>query len=142
MVVDDEAGDMQLIRLALSEAPFPCQVTAAINGREALDLLRAPNPSRQPFQPDLMFLDLNMPQMNGKEVLQEMKADPRLATIPVVVLTTSMAERDVLASYALGASGYITKPMDLDQFFKAIRGVQEYWFGTVRRPRVNRFAEG
>jgi CheY-like chemotaxis protein len=89
-----------------------------------------------------MLLDLNMPQMNGREVLKEMKADPQLAHIPVVVLTTSGVERDVSASYALGASGFVTKPMDMDEFFRAIRGVEEYWFGTVRRPRPNLLAAG
>lgn len=131
MVVDDAAGDVQLVKLAVAEAPYPCAVTAAGNGREALDLLRDEG---TPARPDLILLDLNMPQMNGKETLKELKADPQLATIPVVVLSTSAVERDVTASYALGASGYITKPMDMDEFFQAVRRVEEYWFDTVRRP--------
>lgn len=137
MVVDDEAGDVELIRLAIAESPFRCRITSAGNGREALAILRTASSTDGPVRPDLMLLDLNMPQMSGKEVLKEMKADPALACIPVVVLTTSMVERDVVASYALGASGFITKPMDMDEFFQAIRSVQEYWFGTVRRPRMN-----
>lgn len=131
MVVDDAAGDVQLVKLAVAEAPYSCAVTAAGNGREALDLLRDEG---TPARPDLILLDLNMPQMNGKETLKELKADPQLATIPVVVLSTSAVERDVTASYALGASGYITKPMDMDEFFQAVRRVEEYWFDTVRRP--------
>lgn len=131
MVVDDAVGDVQLVKLAVAEAPYPCAVTTAGNGREALDKLRGDD---TPSRPDLIFLDLNMPQMNGKETLKELKSDPDLATIPVVVLSTSAVDRDVTTSYALGASGYITKPMDMDEFFQAVRRVEEYWFNTVRRP--------
>ncbi|MGE5476666.1 MAG: response regulator [Bacteroidales bacterium] len=141
-MVDDEPGDVELIRLAIAESPYPCKVSTAGNGREALELLRRNGTPEQAEAPDLMLLDLNMPQMNGREVLKEMKADPQLAHIPVVVLTTSGVERDVSASYALGASGFVTKPMDMDEFFRAIRGVEEYWFGTVRRPRPNLLAAG
>lgn len=142
LVVDDEPGDVELIRLALAESPYRCHVTSAGNGREALDFLRGQRAASKASSPDLMLLDLNMPQMNGREVLREMKADPDLAHIPVVVLTTSVVERDVLASYSLGASGFVTKPMDMDEFFRAIRGVEEYWFGTVRRPRIGGFSAG
>lgn len=135
LLVDDAPGDVELARLALTEGRFLCNVTVAVNGREALAALRRSEPRfRDAPMPDLILLDLNMPQMNGREVLAEMKNDPALAHIPVVVLTTSDVERDVIASYSLGAAGFVTKPVDVDQLFKAIHGVQEYWFAVVRCP--------
>lgn len=135
LLVEDEAGDIELAKLALAESPFPCAVTVAVNGKEAMALLRKQPPYGEAPFPDLVLLDLNMPQMNGREVLKAMKADPILAGIPVVVLTTSDVERDVVATYDLGAAGYITKPVDMDELFKAVHSVEEYWFGTVRRPQ-------
>jgi len=134
MVVDDEPGDVELIRLALADGRFICNVTVAVNGTEAMAMLRKQPPHSGLPTPDLMLLDLNMPQKNGKEVLKEMKADPALALIPVVVLTTSDAERDVVLSYQLGAAGYVTKPINDDALFATIRRVEEYWFSVVRRP--------
>jgi CheY-like chemotaxis protein len=135
LLVDDEPGDVDLVKLALADGRFPCAVSVCINGKEAMRFLRKEAPRFADAKtPDLMLLDLNMPQMNGKEVLREMKADPALAAIPVVVLTTSDVERDVVASYDLGASGYIAKPIDMDHLFQAIHSVEEYWFGAVRRP--------
>jgi len=134
MVVDDEPGDVDLIKLALTEGRFIFNVTVAVNGKEAMAMVRRQPPYSATPAPDLMLLDLNMPQMGGKEVLAEMKADPALAVIPVVVLTTSDVERDVVASYRLGAAGYVTKPVDVDALFAAIRGIQDYWFSVVRRP--------
>ncbi|HLN23014.1 MAG TPA: response regulator [Patescibacteria group bacterium] len=134
LIVDDEPGDVDLTRLALADGPFSCNVTVAVNGEEAMAILRRHPPHSQAQTPDLVLLDLNMPQMNGREVLAALKADPALSTIPVVVLTTSDVERDVVASYQLGAVGYVTKPLDCDALFQTIRGVEEYWFGIVRRP--------
>ena len=133
MIVDDEPGDIELTRLALAEGRFICNITVAINGKEAMAMLRKQPPYTEAPTPHLMLLDLNMPMKNGKEVLAEMKADPALSVIPVVMLTTSDVERDVVASYQLGASGYITKPVDVGGLFAAIRGTQEYWFAVVRR---------
>jgi len=135
LVVDDEPGDVELIRLALAEGRFVSRVTVAVNGRQAMSILRKEAPQHQAaVTPDLVLLDLNMPLMNGREVLQAMKADPALASIPVVILTTSDVERDIIASYQLGASGFITKPADMEQLFHSIHGVEDYWFGIVRRP--------
>ncbi|MBF0325895.1 MAG: response regulator [Alphaproteobacteria bacterium] len=138
LIVDDEPGDIDLVRLALAEGRFLCHTMVAINGKEAMAVLRreAPRFTDAPT-PDLVLLDLNMPQMNGREVLRAMKEDPLLANIPVVVLTTSDVERDIVASYDLGASGYIAKPVDMDQLFRAIHSVEEYWFCAVRRPPRN-----
>jgi CheY-like chemotaxis protein len=135
LIVDDEPGDVDLVKLALAEGRFICETHVAINGKEAMAFLtRQPPRHENAPQPDLVLLDLNMPQMNGKEVLVAMRADPTLASIPVVVLTTSDVERDVVSSYDLGASGYIAKPVDMDQLFNAIHSVEEYWFSAVRRP--------
>ena len=134
MIVDDEPGDVELTKLALQEGRFDCNITVAVNGEEAMAMLRRQPPYLATPRPDLIFLDLNMPRKNGKEVLSEVKADPKLACIPVVVLTTSDVERDIRASYQLGAAGYVTKPVNDDGLFQAIRGVEEYWFSVVRRP--------
>jgi len=134
LIVDDEPGDVELTRLALAEGRFTCNVTVAGDGEKAMAFLRKQPPYAAKLKPDLVLLDLNMPRKNGREVLFEMKADPMLSLIPVVVLTTSDAERDVVASYRLGAAGYVTKPADIDTLFQMIRGIEEYWFGTVRRP--------
>ena len=135
LVVDDEPGDVELVRLALAEGRFLCRTSVAINGRQALAFLRKEAPAHaEAPTPDLVLLDLNMPQMNGREVLAAMKSDPALARIPVVVLTTSDVERDIAISYDLGAAGYVTKPVDFDQMFQAIHGIEEYWFAIVRRP--------
>lgn len=129
MLVDDAPGDLELVKAALAESRFACNVTTAQNGVEAMERLRGEAPS-----PHLVLLDLNMPLMNGWEVLKAMKADPRLARIPVVVLTTSEIDRDLMKSYDLGAGGFVTKPLDVDRLFTVIHGIQEYWFETVRSP--------
>ncbi|MBC7953259.1 MAG: response regulator [Rhodospirillaceae bacterium] len=136
LLVDDEPGDVELTKLAIAESPFRCEIMVAENGMDAMALLRKEGDHAQARTPDLVLLDLNMPKMNGKEVLRHMKADPVLAPIPVVVLTTSDVERDVVATYGLGAAGYITKPVDLEDLFKAIHAVEDYWFNVVRRPQT------
>ena len=118
-------------RLAISPLVRPRICTT---GKDAMAVLRQQPPRAGCPVPDLVLLDLNMPQMDGREVLREIRGDPALATIPVVVLTTSEAERDVAASYGLGASGFVTKPVDVDELFKLIEAVEQYWFATVRRP--------
>ena len=138
LIVDDEPGDVELIRTAIVEGRFICRISVAQNGVEALAFLQKENPAySSAVTPDLVLLDLNMPRMNGYDVLKTMRTDPRLARIPVVVLTTSDAERDVFQSYDLGASGFVTKPVDIEQLFSAIHGVQDYWFGVVRKPIHN-----
>ena len=135
LVVDDEPGDVELIRAAIVEGRFICNVAVARNGLDAMTVLQKTAPEHtDAVTPDLVLLDINMPKMNGYDVLTAMRKDPKLARIPVVVLTTSDAERDVFRSYDLGASGFVTKPIDMDQLFSAIHGVQDYWFGVVRKP--------
>ena len=105
------------------------------DGVEALDFLHRRGPYADADPQDLILLDLNLPKMNGREVLAEIKQDPELRKIPVVVLTTSSAEADVLSAYDLHANCYITKPVDLDQFVKVVRSIEDFWLAIVRLPR-------
>ncbi|MBF0563132.1 MAG: response regulator [Alphaproteobacteria bacterium] len=138
LIVDDEPGDVSLTKMALREGRFLCNIAVAVNGEEAMEILRKQPPYADAPTPDLILLDLNMPQKNGKEVLKEMRADPDLVVIPVVVLTTSDVERDVVAAYELGASGYVTKPVEVDALFQIIRGIEQYWFSIVRLPTLKK----
>lgn len=133
LVVEDEPADVELIRMALTTGPYQCNVSVALNGREALDYLKS-HPTHTQGSPDLVLLDLNMPQMNGHEVLQAMKADLSLAAIPVVVLTTSEADKDVRSCYGLRAGGFVTKPTEVDDLVQVVHCIEEYWFSTVQRP--------
>jgi len=134
LVVDDDAGDVALVSQAIGEGPFPCIVERARDGIEALERLRPPTDNDDSDMPHLVLLDINMPRKNGHDVLNELKADTHLRDIPVVMLTTSDAERDIAIAYRAGASGYVTKPVDVDALFAAIQGIQEYWFGVMRLP--------
>lgn len=138
LLVEDEPADYHLVRMALKESKVLCNLHNAVDGVDALDFLRREGEYHQAPRPDLILLDLNMPRMDGREFLEVAKADPDLKHIPVVVLTTSEVERDVIASYRLGASGYITKPVDMDQFVEAIRQVGIYWFTLTRLPREDK----
>lgn len=135
LLVEDEPADANLVRSALKQNRVLCNMHHVMDGVEALAFLRREGQYRDAPQPDLILLDLNMPRMNGREFLEVMKADEELKPIPVVVLTTSDVERDVVASYKLGAAGYITKPVDMDQFIDAIRQLDSYWFVLARLPK-------
>ncbi|MCX7141286.1 MAG: response regulator [Proteobacteria bacterium] len=136
LLVEDEPADAHLVKTALSENHILADLRQVIDGREALEYLRHQGPrfAAAP-RPDLILLDLNMPRMDGRECLAALKRDPDLCNIPVVVLTTSDVERDVVSSYTLGAAGYITKPIDVLQFMAAIRDLGVYWFALVRLPQ-------
>lgn len=135
LLVEDEPADAHLVRSALKENKVLCNMSVVQDGVEALAYLRREGQYHDAAMPDLILLDLNMPRMNGREFLAAVKADEELKTIPVVVLTTSDVERDVVASYKLGAAGYITKPVDMDQFIDAIRQLDNYWFVLARLPK-------
>ncbi|EME71342.1 CheY-like receiver protein [Paramagnetospirillum caucaseum] len=138
LIVDDEPGDVELIRSAIVEGRFTCRTHVACDGVEAMAFMRKEGPAyAAAATPDLVLLDLNMPRMTGREVLAAMQSTGHLARIPVVVLTTSDVERDVLQAYDLGASGFVTKPVDIEQLYTAIHGIQDYWFGVVRKPGMD-----
>ncbi len=135
LLVEDEPADANLVRAALKAGKVFCNLHHVMDGVEALDFLHRKGQYADAPKPDLILLDLNMPRMNGREFLTAAKADDVLDSIPVVVLTTSDVERDVVTSYKLGAAGYITKPVDMEQFIEAIRQVGHYWFVLARLPK-------
>lgn len=133
LLAEDLPADAGLVREALREGRFYCTLDVVEDGEQALAYLRGEIAGAR--RPDLLLLDLNLPRLNGREVLAAMKQDPALHLIPVVVLTTSDVERDVEASYSLGAAGFVTKPLDVLEFFQAIHAIEDYWFTVVRRPK-------
>ncbi|MCF8016134.1 MAG: response regulator [Chromatiaceae bacterium] len=135
LLVEDEIADADLVRMAFEETRVLVRLHHVVDGVEALKFLRRETEaSAAAPRPDLILLDLNMPRMNGREFLQQVKQDEDLRAIPVVVLTTSDVERDVVESYGLGAAGYVVKPVDLDQLIHAIKGMESYWFTVVKLP--------
>ena len=134
LLVDDDPGDVLLTQKALKSGKLYNTLNVAKDGIEALEYLRQEGQFKDVNRPDLILLDLNMPRMNGKETLAEIKKDPNLKTIPVVVLTTSDADKDVLQSYDLHASCYVTKPVDLQQFTNVVQSLKEFWLCVVKFP--------
>ncbi len=134
MLVEDNPGDVRLTREALTDAKVLNNLTVAVDGVDAMALLRDVGTRPDAWEPDLVLLDLNLPRKDGREVLREVKADERLRHIPVVVLTTSKAEEDILRSYQLHANCYITKPVNLDQFMRVIQEVENFWLCVVKLP--------
>ncbi|HEX5338758.1 MAG TPA: response regulator [Gallionella sp.] len=136
LLMEDDPADANLIRTAIRECKVDCNLHHVPDGVEALAFLRQEgDPYRDMPQPDLILLDLNLPRMNGREFLAAVKADERFSGIPVVVLTTSEVERDVALVYKLGASGFITKPVDMAQFVEAMRKLLTYWLRLARLPK-------
>lgn len=134
LLVEDSPSDAELTKEALGEAKVANRLTLVEDGIQALRFLRQLAPYENASRPDLILLDLNLPRKDGREVLTEIKADPQLRTIPVVVLTTSQAEQDVLQAYELQANCYITKPVDFSQFLKVVRSIEDFWLAVVRLP--------
>ncbi|MBA3531017.1 MAG: response regulator [Ardenticatenales bacterium] len=134
LLVEDNAGDVRLIQEAFQEAQMRTTLHLAADGERALAFLRQEPGYEAATRPDLILLDLNLPRMDGTEVLAQIKADPHLKRIPVVVLTTSQAREDILKSYDLHANCYITKPADLSQFLQVVAVVEQFWFETVQLP--------
>lgn len=135
LLVEDNPGDVRLTMEALKEAKVVNKLTVVKDGIEALSLLRREGPHAGAARPDLILLDLNLPRKDGREVLAEIKADDNLKRIPVVILTTSQDEQDVLKTYNLYANCYITKPVDLDQFITVVKSIEDFWLGIVVLPR-------
>ena len=134
LLVEDNPGDVRLTIEALREGKVHNHLSVARDGVEALAFLRQEAPFADAPRPDVILLDLNLPKKDGREVLAEIKADEQLRRIPVVVLTTSKAEEDILRSYALHANCYVTKPVDLEQFITVVRSIEDFWFSIVRLP--------
>jgi chemotaxis family two-component system response regulator Rcp1 len=134
LLVEDNPGDVRLTREALRIGKVRNHLHVASDGVEAMAFLRREGPWKGAPRPDLVLLDLNLPRKSGREVLAEAKADPALANIPMVVLTTSQADEDVLRAYDSHANCYITKPVDLEQFLTVIRSIEDFWFNIVRLP--------
>ncbi len=134
LLVEDNPGDVRLTREALAEAKVRNNLAVASDGVEALAYLRREPPHENATRPDLVLLDLNLPRKDGREVLGEIKADPDLRRLPVVVLTTSTAEQDILESYNLYANCYINKPVDLEQFLGIVTSIEDFWLTIVRLP--------
>jgi CheY-like chemotaxis protein len=135
LLLEDEPADAFLVKMALKEGRVFANLHHVVDGREGLDFLQKIGKYANAPRPDLIFLDLNMPRMNGSEFLSEVKVDSSLNDIPVVVLTTSEVENDVVRSYKLGAASYISKPVDMPQFMAAIHQLNNYWFTLVRLPK-------
>jgi CheY-like chemotaxis protein len=134
LLVDDDAGDILMTRKALENGKIFNTLNCACDGVEALAYLRRQGEFAGASRPDLVVLDLNMPRMDGRELLSEMKQDAELRSIPTVVFTTSDSEQDISNMYKLQANCYITKPIDLEQFAKIVREIKSFWFTVVKLP--------
>ena len=134
LLVEDDPGDELITREAFEHNKLKNNLNVAHDGEEGLDYLYRRGPFAHAVRPDLILLDLNLPKYDGRQLLEKIKSDPDLARIPVVVLTTSSAEEDILRSYQLHANAYVTKPVDLDQFINAVRQIDEFFIQVVRLP--------
>lgn len=135
LLVEDSPGDVRLTQEVLKEAKVCNQLHVVGDGAEAMTFLRREGKYANSSRPDLILLDLNLPKKDGREVLGEIKSDENLRRIPVVILTISKSEEDVLKSYNLHANCYITKPVDLDQFLKVVKSIEDFWLTIVRLPK-------
>jgi two-component system, chemotaxis family, response regulator Rcp1 len=135
LLVEDNPGDVRLTEEALREGKVKNRLHVARDGVEAIEFLRRQGKFANATRPDLVLLDLNLPRKDGREVLAEIKNDPDLKMLPVVVLTTSSAEADILRTYSLHANCYIQKPVDLDQFVQVVKSIDDFWLTVVRLPK-------
>lgn len=135
LMVEDNPGDVRLTQEAFKDNKIKNNMYVAEDGERALDFLYRRNGFEAAVRPDLILLDLNLPKMDGRAVLKEIKEDPNLRRIPVVVLTTSEASEDIVRTYDLHANSYITKPVDFEQFIKVVRTIEDFWFSVVKLPQ-------
>jgi chemotaxis family two-component system response regulator Rcp1 len=146
LVVEDNAGDARLIREVLNDNKIFSSLFMVNDGVEAMDFLHNRGKYKKAPKPDLIILDLNLPRKDGREVLAEIKTDEVLKHIPIVIMTISQAEEDILKSYNLHANCYITKPIDLNQFVKVVKSIEDFWFSIVKLPpkveELNQESEG
>ena len=134
LLVEDDPGDVLMTREAFADYKIANNLNVVTNGEDAISYMRKQGPYADVPTPDLVLLDLNLPRRNGREVLREIKADPALRRVPIVVLTTSEAEEDVLAAYDLHANAYVRKPVDFEQFVAAVRAIDDFFITVVRLP--------
>jgi chemotaxis family two-component system response regulator Rcp1 len=137
LLVEDNPGDVDLTREALRESKIHLNLSVAVDGAEAVERLWRRGRHAEAPRPDLIVLDLNLPRIGGREVLSRLKADPELASIPVVVMTSSSAAEDVARSYALHANCFVSKPLDMEQFIKVVTSIENFWFSIVRLPEAS-----
>jgi len=135
LLVEDNPGDIRLTQETLKDSKLLNRMSVVVDGVEAMAFLRREGPYSAATRPDLILLDLNLPKKDGREVLTEIKADESLRRIPVVVLTTSDAQSDILKVYDLHANCYIKKPVDLDQFIEVVKAIEAFWFTIVKLPQ-------
>lgn len=133
-MVEDNQGDIVLIKKAFNDAKISNQLFVCRDGKEGLDFLQKKAPFQDAVTPDLILLDINMPRLSGLELLKIIKKDPVLGLTPVVMLTTSESEKDILESYRLHVSSYIRKPVEFVEFLDAVQQIQNYWFSIVKYP--------
>ncbi|MDP1793294.1 MAG: response regulator [Acidimicrobiales bacterium] len=134
LLVEDDPGDVLMTQEAFADYKIANRLSVVTNGEDAISYMRKQGRYADAVTPDLVLLDLNLPRRNGREVLREIKQDPELRHVPVVILTTSEAEEDVLASYQLHANAYVRKPVDFDQFVAAVRAIDDFFITVVRLP--------
>jgi len=134
LLIEDNPGDVRLAKEALEESKLRNNLSVVMDGVEALKYLQHEGKYSDTSTPDIILLDLNLPKKNGAEVLQEIKSDSKLKHIPVVILTSSKADEDVLKAYDLHANCFITKPVDMIQFIKVVKSIEEFWFTIVKLP--------
>jgi chemotaxis family two-component system response regulator Rcp1 len=134
LLVEDNPGDVRLTQEAFKESPRKINMSVARDGVEAIDFLRRRGKYATAPRPDLILLDLNLPRKNGREVLMEIKSDPDLRRIPVVVMTTSKAEQDIQKAYTLNANCYISKPVDFDEFLGVVQSIEDFWLSKASLP--------
>ena len=134
LLVEDNPADIRLVQEVFKEARINNKMHVTLNGEKAMQLLRRESEYAHVSRPDLIILDLNLPKKDGKEVLKEIKEDMNLKTIPVIILTTSNAEDDLIETYENNANCYITKPVDLDNFIKVVKTIENFWLSVVKLP--------
>jgi CheY-like chemotaxis protein len=138
LLIEDNPGDVRLTQEAFKEGALSVNLSVTMDGVEATEFLKKAGKYTDAVTPDLILLDLNLPKKDGREVLKDIKTDPQLMRIPVVILTTSNAEQDITKSYNLHANCYINKPVDFDKFFDVIQKIEEFWLTTVILPTMVR----
>jgi len=137
LIVEDNAGDARLIREVLNDNKIYSSLYMVKDGVDAMDFLRKKGRYKTSPTPDVIILDLNLPRKDGREVLAEIKSDEKLKHIPIVIMTISQAEEDIVKSYNLHANCYITKPIDLNQFTRVVKSIEDFWFSIVKLPPKN-----